>query len=474
MDVALFFVFLICDLIIVPICWFSYGKQGEYREGMVMGVHIPAHAVEDPEVKKICGKIQKHWNRFHQINLLLSVLICFLCLYNFTLFIIVWSVWLAEYVAVLYGLIIVPHRQMYRLKLKRGWVDAASMRVVRIDTSVPALSGKMALNWKWHLPSVILTAATALLLYNMGERYRLSPAEMTVEWALYASGVFTCLLFLVLHIGIVRQANRVYSENTEINLAANRLMKRAWSQGLALASWISGGAWISLAVCGSISGPDLPAGCYGVYAFLLMISAAALLVPLGLAVGKKKEILSADQAPCYVDDDAYWKNGWYSNPDDPHLFVMDRMNDMQFTMNMARPAAKAIVAVTAAAVVALLLFVAAVILNFENAEVTFVRENDTITIEAAGYDCKFAVDEVKSAELIGRLPDDRYIRTNGGSTDRYDFGYYRGKQTGKCMMFLYSGYQPILKIQLNDLTVFVNSKSSGEAEEWYRQLNDVS
>lgn len=42
------------------------------------------------------------------------------------------------------------------------------------------------------------------------------------------------------------------------------------------------------------------------------------------------------------------------------------------------------------------------------------------------------------------------------------------------MMFLYSGYQPILKIQLNDLTVFVNSKSSGEAEEWYRQLKEVS
>ena len=120
MDIALFFIFLICDLIIVPICWFSYGKQGEYREGMVMGVHIPSHAVEDPEVRKICGKIQKHWNRFHQINLLLSVLICFLCFYNFTLFIIVWSVWLAEYVAVLYALIIVPHRQMYRLKLQRG------------------------------------------------------------------------------------------------------------------------------------------------------------------------------------------------------------------------------------------------------------------------------------------------------------------------------------------------------------------
>ena len=194
MDVALFFVFLICDLIIVPICWFSYGKQGEYREGMVMGVHIPAHAVEDPEVKKICGKIQKHWNRFHQINLLLSVLICFLCFYNFTLFIIVWSVWLAEYVAVLYWLIIAPHRQMYRLKLKRGWVDAASMR--------------------------------------------------------------------------------------------------------------------------------------------------------------------------YVDDDVYWKNGWYNNPDDRHILVQDRFNSMNYSFNYGRPAVKVILGILAAAVAGIVIWIVLLLMSF--------------------------------------------------------------------------------------------------------------
>ena len=472
MDVALFFVFLICDLIIVPICWFSYGKQGEYREGMVMGVHIPAHAVEDPEVKKICGKIQKHWNRFHQINLLLSVLICFLCFYNFTLFIIVWSVWLAEYVAVLYGLIIVPHRQMYRLKLKRGWVDAASMRVVRIDTSVSALSGKMALNWKWHLPPVILTAATALLLYNMGERYRLSPAEMTVEWALYASGVFTCLLFLVLHIGIVRQANRVYSENTEINLAANRLMKRAWSQGLALASWISGGAWISLAVCGSISGPDLPAGCYGVYAFLLMISAAALLVPLGLAVGKKKEILSADQAPCYVDDDVYWKYGWYNNPDDRHILVQDRFNSMNYSFNFGRPVVKVILGVLAAAVAGIVIWVGALLAAFENVEVTFREDDGMYRFEAAGYECEFSREDIQSAELIDELPDERFRRTNGGSTEKVNIGYFRGKETGKCMMFLYNDCTPLLEIRLDNMTVFANSRDPEETCQWLDALSE--
>ena len=212
---------------------------------------------------------------------------------------------------------------------------------------------------------------------------------MTVEWALYASGVFTCLLFLVLHIGIVRQANRVYSENTEINLAANRLMKRAWSQGLALASWISGGAWISLAVCGSISGPDLPAGCYGVYAFLLMISATALLVPLGLAVGKKKEILSADQAPCYVDDDAYWKNGWYNNPDDRHILVQDRFNSMNYSFNYGRPAVKVILGVLAAVVAGIVIWVVSLLVSLENVQVTFQEEGGGYRFEAAGYECDF-------------------------------------------------------------------------------------
>lgn len=316
MDVALFFVFLICDLIIVPICWFSYGKQGEYREGMVMGVHIPAHAVEDPEVKKICGKIQKHWNRFHQINLLLSVLICFLCFYNFTLFIIVWSVWLAEYVAVLYGLIIVPHRQMYRLKLKRGWVDAASMRVVRIDT------------------------------------------------------------------------------------------------------------------------------------------------------------LSADQAPCYVDDDAYWKNGWYNNPDDRHILVQDRFNSMNYSFNYGRPAVKVILGVLAAVVAGIVIWVVSLLVSLENVQVTFQEEGGGYRFEAAGYECDFSGDDIQSVKLIDGLPDERFTRTNGGSTEKVNVGHFRGRETGKSMMFLYNDCTPILEIRLDDMTVFANSQDPDETEQWLEALTE--
>ena len=45
MKIAMFFIFLVCNLIIVPLCQYSYGKLWEYREGMVLGVHIPATCI---------------------------------------------------------------------------------------------------------------------------------------------------------------------------------------------------------------------------------------------------------------------------------------------------------------------------------------------------------------------------------------------------------------------------------------------
>ena len=39
---------------------------------------------------------------------------------------------------------------------------------------------------------------------------------------------------------------------------------------------------------------------------------------------KKAQILAADDEPMYVDDDYYWRNGWYDNPNDPRVLVQTR------------------------------------------------------------------------------------------------------------------------------------------------------
>lgn len=96
-------------------------------------------------------------------------------------------------------------------------------------------------------------------------------------WIMYGTGVGVCVLFMALHIGITAQANRVYSENSEINRVVNRLTKRAWTSGLVYASWIYGAVWITMAAGYYITGPYLPAWLYAVYSILLTGGAAALL-----------------------------------------------------------------------------------------------------------------------------------------------------------------------------------------------------
>lgn len=475
MALILFIVFIICDLMIVPICWYTYGKQGEYREGMVLGVHIPPECVSHPEVSDLCSRSVKNWKRFQAVNFAVSLLICFLCFWNFTVFILVWMIWIAEYILGLEYLIIVPHRRMYRIKLDHGWIDESRKRIVRIDTAVSAAAEKLVLDWKYHLPILIMTALTVFLVWGTQGKYRMSSGEMLVIWALYGSGVGVCVLFLVFHIWITRAPNRVYSERTEVNLAVNCLTKRAWTEGCAAASWLNGIAWIWMSAVYFFAGPELSGFEYLIYGLLITIAAAGFLVPVIRSVGKRKELLEADPSPFYVDDDEYWKYGWYNNPNDRRILVQDRFNSMNYTTNFGRPGVKrAVIIFTTVITVscaALVVWVVSILAAFDNAEVVFAGNEGTYSFEAAGYSCEFEEEEIRSVSLIESMPDDKFTRTNGGDTEKVDIGHFRGKSTGKCMMFIYKKYTPILEIKLEDMTVFANSRDAQETEGWYEELS---
>lgn len=440
-----------------------------------MGVHIPADCVHDPEVEEISKKHEKAWKLFQWSNLAVSLIVCFLCFWDLLIFMIIWTIWILEYVAGTYYLIIIPHRRMYRLKLRRGWINENSRRLVRIDTAVSAASEKLALNWKWHLPVLFATAATIFLMFGIRQRYGMETAEERVFWIVYGTGVGLCILFMALHIGIASQANRVYSENSQVNLAVNMITKRAWTKGLVFASWTNGAAWIFLSVVYFISGPNLPGWVYAVYTAFLTLSGAVLVIPIALSIGKKNRILEMDQEPYFTDDDEYWKNGWYNNPGDRHILVQDRFNSMNYTFNFGRPGVKKAVAVlyalTIISIPAVIIWCASLMAAFDRAEVNVTEKNGVYLAEAAGYECKFSRDEICSAELIDALPDDNYTRTNGGSTEQVNIGHFRGKETGKCMMFLYKDCVPLLEIHLdNGTTLFLNSREQGKTEEWYKMM----
>lgn len=58
---------------------------------------------------------------------------------------------------------------------------------------------------------------------------------------------------------------------------------------------------------------------FWMYIILQLLSGCTLTVILILARNRKNEMLKADTQPVFVDDDDYWKTGFYYNPNDPHL-----------------------------------------------------------------------------------------------------------------------------------------------------------
>ena len=56
------------------------------------------------------------------------------------------------------------------------------------------------------------------------------------------------------------------------------------------------------------------------------------------------------------------------------------------------------------------------------------------------------------------------------SDNKQMLGKFEGKEAGELRMYIFRDYSPILKIELPDYTVYINSQKEGEAEQWYREL----
>lgn len=464
-DIVMFVIFLLTNLSLVLVCKYSYARREKYTEGMLMGVHIPPEEINNEEVQTICRESRKIWNRFHWGNLVLGCLLCGLCFYSLEVFVIVWMVWLIAYCIGMEYLVIHPHRQMYQVKIRNHWMNTNSIHKVCIDTELAAMSDKMAYSWKWHLPVIGLFLVTGLLLARSGSWF----AQDNSGWALFGAALSITLVFLFFHLWTSKRGNTVYSQNTQINVAVNQAVKRAWSGGLLAADYLNGVSWIFLVVQ-LLRNHWLDGSDYTFYIFLQIVAASAFLVPVLLIHKKKQRILEQDTEPIFVDDDEYWKYGWYHNPNDSRIMVQDRMSGTNLAFNMARPASWIIYGTSLVLLVGVLGWTGKVMVNFYFAEVNFAVIGTEGRFKAAGYQCRFDLDDVEQAELIEQLPREKFAKTNGGATKDYDIGYFRGSDTGKCMMFLRTGYTPILKITLPEMVVFANSENDGEVQKWYEEI----
>lgn len=457
-------IFLFCDVVVVLGCWLAYREPLTYRQGMVLGVHIPANALDHPEVAALLGRARRQWRWFQGINMALGAAVCLLPPAvrggdAFAVMMLAWCVWLVEYIAGMQYLINVPHRRLYRIKVQNGWVNPATRHTVYADTKLSAAGGRLAPPWQWQL---VYVGAAALAAAVSADRW---PGA----WPLMAAGmVGSALLFLLLHRWLARRMT-VYSADEAVNLAANRAMARGWAVGLLWAGGLSAAGWCWLA-----AQPILAR--WGGWAWMPLHLALQLAGPLALlwalwrANRQRQAVLEADAAPLETDDDEYWQTGSYRNPRDARLLVPNRLCSTNFVLNKAHPAAKWLNGICMVVLLGAAVLLAAVLLPLVNYRARLTVENGRARFSGGGYRCEFALSDVESAALLPGIPQVSLYRTNGADAGDLLVGCFTGAG-GKYRLFLTRDVSPVLQVTLADgTTVLANSPEEGRTERWLREL----
>lgn len=458
----LFLIMLFTDLFMVGICFSVYGKATLYHDHMLLGVHIPGDKLETPSVTALIASYKKQNRHFYLIHLILGAAVSLLAFWYTSILIICWSIWLVAFFYGIFSDLYRTHRMLYSLKTENGWYDDLEEPVTAAaDTSVSAPTRRLTPPlWLQFLP--LLLFLIPVLFPSIREQiFRHPEMQLPLVCATVVGLFFPCMAATILHSG-----NKIYSEHSEINLQLNTLEKRTWYFCLLLSGLCNAFSFLVL----------LWQTAYQPFSGILPFSVIAALPVIVLPICiwrlhvKKKAILATDTAPLYVDDDYFWRNGWYDNPNDPRVLVQNRYSSMNYTFNLGRPIGKVLTYGICLAVGALFLWMFLLFLKMDFTPIRLTITGENVSITSGYTDADFQLRDIEEIHLLDQLPAESFTKTNGSADNRMLLGIFWGSQTGNCRMYVTLRESPVLEIRVPEYTVFLNSTTPGQTQAWYEEL----
>lgn len=210
----------------------------------------------------------------------------------------------------------------------------------------------------------------------------------------------------------------------------------------------------------------------GIYIFLELIPTAIILIVFFWLRKEKERILAQDSTPFYIDDDYYWRKGWYNTPNDKRYFVQDRVNSMNYSLNYGHPSAKYVTGGMLVGTGLLLLWMCILCIRIDFTPIRLTENAAQYSITSGYKTATFALADVESVTLLDNLPDEKFYRSDGSEDNSKLLGNFRGSKTGHCQMYIWIEHAPILQIKTKNTTIFLNSSNEAQTKEWYDQLKD--
>lgn len=351
-------------------------------------------------------------------------------------------------------------RKMTQVKVNNGWVIPTSPALV--DTKLILKKNQKLLSFGWFIPAILITIGGCIFSINVLGFNSLSLLFLGISLA-------TTALFLWLYYGLRLLPVKPLTSDETINQQSNDLMRHHWSVMLVIFTTVMSGLSFLPALSEVLS-----------YEWSMRLTIIFLFVTIGAAVWviyylfslrqKQDQLIAQAKEYRYTDDDQYWKYGIYYNPNDTRLMVPDRIG-MNISMNLGRPAGKAIMAGLILFIFAVLIGVTVPMMFMDFSQNPFrmsVTANEVELTAPFSATKEIPLESIESVELIEQLPSDA-IRVAGSATENYLTGRFTvdGK---KADLLIYRKSQPILKIETREMTYYFTNKDAAATQKDYQKL----
>lgn len=454
----------ITNLIVVGCMHFAYAQAGKYKEHMLLGVTLSEQQMEDEDIRAVAAQFQKQFRFSCIVGYISAIAVLFFFSGYISIALIAYLIWMFGYIFWIQYVYVKYHKKLYKVKKAKGYTCGSTVREISVDTRLSRLKDTMPISADWFLPSIIILLLP-LCSASFREYAAANPREILL---MYSVILFVKAAYYFLYYLFSRQRSVVYSQNSDLNIACNRSSKRGYSILFVTLSLIDSISFLMLLW------DEMSVGYFTMVSLVVFVVLQSL-VAIGLVFGmylirnRRKELLKGEEETVLVDEDDLWASGFYNNPQDNRLFVQDRQNSANMTLNYGKSSAWVLTLGFLGGTFLLLLWLSVVLLRLDFVPARYqVAENFQIIAPSYSKDIEFS--EIKSLRLLDELPDIRLSKQDGAATDQYALGKFYSRNQGTCYLYVYYGYSPIVELELEDMTIYFNSKEDGVAEKCYEQL----
>ncbi|WP_231506266.1 DUF5808 domain-containing protein [Paenibacillus sp. UNC451MF] len=434
----------------------TYKPQAKYSKGMLFAVTLPAHVMDDANIRSIQAQFNK---RLTKASLWMALfLIPLVLLHEWSAYqVIYFFVWFSAF----FIWMTVPFRRAFRdtlaLKREKEWF-VGTKRVIRSDLRTAYLKNQSSASlWLFAIPFAM---AIFLMLWGASEPDLLSLA---------VSGFALTVMFVLISLIMRRTKAKVYSTNSEVNVSLNQARRRYTSY-----------LWLFMAIIENIHfmliGLLITSENESMMGVWMTVTVLFIAIPVGLVIYVyrkitclEQETLEQDGKTIYTDDDEYWSNGFtYHNPQDRSILVPKRVGVGE-TINTGTWVGKMIAGGSVGLVAVVIIGVSFMLIRSEmTSPVLTVTPEHRIQIDYPMYSFGFNMADIKQMELVDRVPSG--IKTNGEATEKQSRGLFRLKELGNSRLYIFKNNPPYIRIKLDDVYIFYNEKDPLQTQQLFEQL----